>query len=484
MTAPDETRERERDEETGEFARPGSERPGSERPGFEKSRFDGPGFAKTPLEEPGNPAGGPGESAGALELHTPGEVSERHPGSLEPDREGSAPAETASEAGDGDGGGEATPPPPVSRRRRRPVKMSMIVVAAIAVVAAAGAATTGVFGDDGSAAAGDAPSAPPKTAEVQRTTLTRTETVDGNLGYGDATAVQAPAATKAGAGIITWVPGDGDTVKRGESAYRVAEQKVPLLYGSTPFYRPLNTGAEGRDVEILEKNLSALGYTGFTVDDTYDAATAEAVRDWQDDLGREETGTVQPSDAVVAPGARRVAEVKATVGAPANGPVLTWTGTERTVTVDLDVQYEDMVDKGTKATLTLPDDSTVQAEVTDVGTPTTPSQEGGSGDSGGRSGGDDKPTLPVELKVEDQKGLGRYQAAAVEVSLKAETREDVLVVPVSALVAQRGGGYAVEVVGADGEVKPRPVKVGMFADSMVEVSGAGISDGTVVGVPK
>ncbi|MWA08977.1 peptidoglycan-binding protein [Streptomyces sp. BA2] len=452
MTAPDETRERERDEEAGEFE-------------------------EAELHETS------ARGAGALELHTPGEVSERTP-----DAVGTASEETAPGAGDGDDdggdGGEGTPPPPANRRRRRPLRMSLIVVVAIAVVAAAGAATTGVFGDDGSGSAGDAPSAPPKTAEVERTTLTRTETVDGNLGYGDATAVQAPAAAKAGAGIITWVPGDGDTVKRGEAAYRVEERQVPLLYGSTPFYRPLETGTEGRDVEILERNLSALGYTGFTVDDTYDAGTAEAVRDWQDDLGREETGTVQPSDAVVAPGARRVAEVKAMAGAPSNGPVLTWTGTERTVTVDLDVQYEDMVEKGTKATVTLPDDTTVQAEVTDVGTPSTPSQDGGSEDSGGQSGGDDKPTLPVELKVGDQKGLGRYQAAAVEISLKAETRKDVLVVPVNALVAQKGGGYAVEVAGADGEVKPRAVKVGMFADSMVEVSGAGITDGTVVGVPK
>ncbi|GAA1914429.1 hypothetical protein GCM10009837_43920 [Streptomyces durmitorensis] len=461
MTAPDETRERERerDAETGEFEEPDSE---------------------SPVE----PARGSGEisGAGALELHTPGEVSERTPDGLAPEHEETALEETASAGGDD--GGEETTPRPGDRRRRRPLRMSLIVVVAIAVVAAAGAATTGVFGDDGSGSAGDAPSAPPKTATVERTTLTRTESVDGNLGYGDATAVPAPPAGKAGAGIITWVPGDGDTVKRGGSAYKVAEQKVPLLYGSTPFYRPLKTGSEGKDVEILEKNLSALGYTGFTVDDTYDAGTAEAVQDWQDDLGRAETGTVQPSDAVVAPGARRVAEVKATAGAPSNGPVLTWTGTERTVTVDLDVQYEDMVEKGTKATVTLPDDSTVQAEVTDVGTPSTPSQDAGSEGSGGQSGGDDKPTLPVELKVENQRGLGRYQAAAVEISLKAETREDVLVVPVNALVAQRGGGYAVEVVGADGEVKARTVKVGMFADSMVEVSGAGITDGTVVGVPK
>ncbi|MEV0320289.1 peptidoglycan-binding protein [Streptomyces sp. NPDC050658] len=462
MTAPDETREREREEETEETGE------------FEPTAATTTGFK-------GN---GKAERTGALELHTPGEVSQVGADGLDPRNE-NADTETAGDGGNG-GDGAGTTPATASRRRRRPLRMSLVVVVAIGVAAAAAAATTGVFGDDGNGPSGDAPSAPPRTAKVERTTLTRTETVDGNLGYGDATAVPAPAAAKGGSGIITWVPGDGDTLERGDTVYRVAEQKVPLLYGSTPFYRPMKAGTEGTDVKILEKNLAALGYTGFTVDDEYTADTADAVRDWQDDLGREETGTVQPTDAVVADGARRVAEVKATAGAPASGPVLTWTGTERTVTVDLDVQYEDMVEKGTKATVTLPDDTTVQAEVTDVGTPSTAkggdSEGSGAGGSGGT--GDDKATLPVELKVEKQRGLGRYQAAAVEISLKAETRKDVLVVPVSALVAKQGGGYAVEVVGADGEVRQRTVKVGMFADSMVEVSGAGISDGLTVGVPK
>ena len=40
----------------------------------------------------------------------------------------------------------------------------------------------------------------------------------------------------------------------------------------------------------LEQNLAELGYTGFTVDDTYDSATAKAVSSWQADLGLPETG--------------------------------------------------------------------------------------------------------------------------------------------------------------------------------------------------
>ncbi|QEU97052.1 peptidoglycan-binding protein [Streptomyces kanamyceticus] len=416
---------------------------------------------------------------------------------------------------DGESGEEASG----GGRRRRPLRTSLIVLAAIAVAAAAGIAATGSLGGDSGGSSNAAPSGPPATAKVQRTTLTDSETVDGNLGFGDASTVQAPAAasgdTGAGqsgqsgqsgqngqsgqggasgagtsTGTITWLPEAGKVIRRGDPVYRVDQQQVPLLYGSFPLYRTLADGTKGADVKMLEKNLRALGYTGFTVDDTYTSDTAAAVKQWQDDLNRTETGTVKPGDALVADGARRVADIKTSTGAALSGNLLTWTGTSRIVSVDLDVQFEDLVQKGTKATVKLPDNSTVEAEVTDIGTPTT--AQGSSGDSGssGSSGdnnssnsNNNQVTLPVELTVKDQKGLGRYQAAAVNVTLKAESHKDVLVVPVNALVAKRGGGYAVEVVTADG-TKLVPVKLGMFADSKVEVSGTGIKEGSVVGVPK
>ncbi|MFE0178376.1 peptidoglycan-binding protein [Streptomyces sp. NPDC059002] len=453
-----------------------------------------------------------GESSGALERHGSGEVANARTGVLTTSGDGERPETAVAErpeggvrelAAGGDGDDEGTDDEASHRgRRHRPLRTSLVVLAAITVAAAAGIAATGSLGGDGGGSASAAPSGPPATAKVQRTTLTDSETVDGNLGYGDATTVQAPAASgstasgqngqggasgaEASSGTITWLPEEGKVVRRGDPVYRVDQRQVPLLYGSFPLYRTLQDGSEGADVTMLEKNLRALGYTGFTADDTYTSDTADAVKEWQDDLNRKQTGTVRPGDAVVADGARRVADLKTTTGAALTGNVLTWTGTERTVGVDLDVQFEDLVEKGTKATVKLPDNSTVQAEVTDIGTPTTPQDNSGDSGSGGDSGNDNSNndvTLPVELTVKDQKGLGRYQAAAVDVTLKAESRKDVLVVPVNALVARRGGGYAVEVVTADG-TKYVPVKLGMFADGKVEVSGTGIKEGTVVGVPK
>lgn len=342
------------------------------------------------------------------------------------------------------------------------MRRKLVLLPAVVITAATVAAATGLLGRRGTSPASGAPTAPPATATVETRTLTRTRTVDGTLGYGDLSAVTAPG----GRGMVTWLPDEGDLIDRGDTVYRVDQQRVPLLYGSIPLYRTLSAGREGDDVKQLERNLSALGYTGFTVDDDYTAATAGAVAAWQKSLGQARTGVVKPGDAVVASAARRVAEVTAAPGVAAYGMLLKWTGTTRVVEVDLDTDYADLVAPGTTATVELPDGADVAARVTDIGTPTSTAKDGGA-------------TVPVELTVTEQKKLGRYQAAEVGVDLAAETRRDVLAVPVNALVARPGGGYAVQT--ATGYL---PVRTGLFADSYVEISGAGVAAGLTVVVPQ
>ncbi|MFG2732297.1 peptidoglycan-binding protein [Streptomyces canus] len=389
--------------------------------------------------------------------------------------------------------------PPQDRRRSRVRRRAVILVVAIAVAAAAGLAATGTFSGDDGPTAQAAPDGPTATTNIRQMTLTSTETVDGTLGHGEPTAVTyGSAASPSGqAGqsggdqaaadgeFVTWVPGEGDTLNRGDTVYRVNERKVPLLYGSIPFYRTLEPGSEGNDVRMLERNLADLGYDGFDVDDEYTSGTAQAVEEWQDDLNAEETGTVRPGDAVVASGARRVTELKTSPGAVAGGEVLTWTGTERIVSMDLDPQHEDLVKEGSKATVRLPDGSTVVGEVTEIGSPGNGSAGSGTGaGAGGESQGADEATLPVQLKIGDQKKLGRYQAASVDVILKADSRRDVLAVPVNALMARPGGGYALEAPTTGGGSRMVPVELGMFANGLVEVKGSGIKEGMTVGVPK
>src|SRR6185312_15515651 len=62
-------------------------------------------------------------------------------------------------------------------------------------------------------------------------------------------------------GIVTWLPASGATLKRGATLYRVDDQPVPVFYGSTPLFRPLDRlHIVGRDVRVVAENLEALGY--------------------------------------------------------------------------------------------------------------------------------------------------------------------------------------------------------------------------------
>lgn len=335
--------------------------------------------------------------------------------------------------------------------------------AGVAVAGGAGLATVGLGGGGDPATAHS--SLPPATAPVERTTLVETQDVDGTLGYGNTRTIGGT-----GHGTLTWLAGAGSVVSRGRPVYRVDNKPVPLLYGRLPLYRTLSSGKEGADVEQLERNLSALGYTGFTVDDAYSAATAAAVKRWQDDLGVRETGQVAPGAAVVASGRIRVAERKANVGDRLGGPVLTYTGTTRLVSVDLDVQYQRLVKKGAAVEVELPSGDTVKGKVGSVGKVAKKAQ-------------DDQPaTIEVQVAIGSQKKLGSYDKAPVKVSFTTEQHEGVLAVPIGALLAQGDGGYAVQVV-ENGRVRTVPVETGVFTEGQVEVTGSGLKEGMKVGVP-
>jgi peptidoglycan hydrolase-like protein with peptidoglycan-binding domain len=353
-----------------------------------------------------------------------------------------------------------------------------VIAAGVVTLVIAAAAGVAAFGIDFSSSA--KPSTirlPPATAKVTRMTLTETEKVNGTLGYGEVRPVTVRSVgTGTGTGTVTALPAAGAVVQRGQAVFRRDDLPVPLLFGTLPFYRVLRTGVSGSDVKELEENLAALGYKGFTVDNDFSASTADAVRSWQSDLGLSRTGTVDAGQVVLASGPIRVADLRANVGDPATGVLLTYTGTTRAVDVALDVSKQDLVKVGIAATVTLPDNSTVDGKVTAVGTVATTS--GGTGSGGPAT----TTTIDVTVSLSDQQKLGTLDGAPVSVTLVSQTRENVLTVPIGALLALAGGGYGVQVV--DGEKTYYvAVTAGLFADGRVEVSGAGIADGMVVGLP-
>ncbi|MFI1989825.1 peptidoglycan-binding protein [Actinoplanes sp. NPDC020271] len=309
---------------------------------------------------------------------------------------------------------------------------------------------------------------PAATAGVTRTTLVDKESHDGTLGYGD-----TGALTTRLSGTVTWMPATESTIRRGQPLYKVDNEPVLLMYGTTPAYRALSSGTKGTDVKQFEQNLWALGYRGFTVDDTFTSATADAVEEWQEDLGLDETGTVGLGRVVFETGAVRVdsrtVEPDATV--QPGTEILKTSGIGRVATVKLDAADQRLAKKGTKVDVTLPDGSTVQAKISGVETTVEQSDE---------PNGEDETKIDVTIRL--TRAPAGLDEAAVTVLFVASQRENVLTVPVNALLALSEGGYGLQVV--DGTTtRIVAVGTGLFADGRVEVTGGDISEGTKVGVP-
>ncbi|MEV8516266.1 peptidoglycan-binding protein [Dactylosporangium sp. NPDC051484] len=355
----------------------------------------------------------------------------------------------------------------MSRRRRgRAGKM----VAAAAAAAAVGVAAAAGFGlPDRGSDAQTRSQTPAKTAQVTKQTLVDTQTEDGELSHGDTKTVVGKLP-----GTVTELPAVGASLQRGQSVYRVDNTPVVLLYGTLPAYRTLAPGVKGADVKQFEQNLAALGYTGFTVDEEYSSSTGAAVRKWQGDLGLTKTGTVDLGRVLYASGPVRVDERKAAVGDPA-GPgatLLTYTGTASVVTVDLNAADQRMAKPGTAVTVKLPDGRKVPGKISQVETVIKPAQ------------GNNAAVTKIRVTVvpDDPQAFAGLDQVTAEVVFTADRKENVLAVPVAALLALAEGGYGLQVVdGATTRVVA--VRIGMFAAGKVEVSGDGITDGTVVGMP-
>lgn len=351
------------------------------------------------------------------------------------------------------------------RRRRR----DWLIVTGVLLLAAAGAAG-GVLRDRGATGSGSSDNAAATSiATVTRRTLSATTPVSGTLGYAGSYTVlgQLP-------GTITALPGAGQVVGNGQVLYRVDDQPVVLLYGSTPAYRTLAEGSTGTDVGELNQDLVALGYANPTSDD-FNWATKAGVEKLQADLGVEQTGVLDLGQAVFLPTAARVTDVQASSGGNASGPVLTATSTTRQVSVDLDANLQSQVKAGDTVTITLPDNDSTPGTVTSVGTVATAAPSSGTG----------PPTVAVRITPTDPGATGNLDQAPVQVAITTATAPAALAVPVTALLALAGGGYAVEVVAANSTHHLVSVSLGLFddADGLVQVSGSGLAAGQHVVVP-
>ena len=337
------------------------------------------------------------------------------------------------------------------------MKRRVVVGAGAAAVAVVGTWVGVSMASDSGSANSDGSTARTTTATVERRDLVATTSVDGTLGYAGERTVTARSA-----GTLTWIAKEGSVVRPGHRLFAVDNNPTVLMRGSVPAYRTMQVGDSGADVRQLERGLRALGYDGFTVDDSFSASTAAAVKEWQDDLGVDETGVVQLGAIVFAPSAVRVGAHVVDVGSAVTpgGSVTSVSSTRRVVRVDLPVSDATYVKQGGHVTVTLPDGNTVGGHVTSVGrvAQSSTDEQGGG-----------EPTIAVDVAL-TAKHVSALDEAPVSVDIETARATGVLSVPVDALLALAEGGYGVEVV-RGGATSIVTVDPGLFAGGRVEVSG-------------
>jgi hypothetical protein len=381
------------------------------------------------------------------------------------------------------------PQPPPGRRRRRLLLGGAALVLTAAAVAVL--VTIDPFGGSSGRTAKVSDNATPISLQtVRQGTLSQQVNASGTLGY----VAQADASpyqiVNQAPGAFTQLPTAGQVIGCGNTLYDVANNPVVLLCGSTPAYRSLSEGDSGPDVKQLNANLVHLGYaTSSELDpssDYFSSETGYALEQLQAKLGVDQTGSLDLGQAVFLPGPLRISNTTATLGSLAHpgAPVAQATSTSRQVQVQLDASEQSSVKVGDKAQITLPDNATTPGTVTQIGTVASSSGSGSSGSPGSGSGSS-TATIPIYITLKDPKAASGLDQAPVQVQITTAGVNNALIVPVDALVAESGGGYAVETVDARGVHRLVPVTVGLFddADGLVQVTSSTLAAGERVVVP-
>ncbi len=294
---------------------------------------------------------------------------------------------------------------------------------------------------------------------------------------------RSSAALYGQSSTFTALPSVGEIVVQGQSLYAIDGEPVLLMYGSTPATRAFVAGmSAGRDVAELNADLASLGYGSGLAGEQFTSATAAAIRSLQAARGASVTGELLVGSVVFEPGPVRVTAVTPTVGdSVMPGQVLTVTSTARQVKLALDAAEQGNVKVGDTVTITLPDNQTTPGRITYVSSVATAPPSSGKGGGGEEEGA---PTVEVDATPTDPAATGHLDQAPVNVEITTESVQGVLAVPVDALLALAGGGYALEV--AEGRVhRLVAITPGLFddAEGLVQVSGQGLSPGQRVVVP-
>ncbi|MGL4178419.1 MAG: peptidoglycan-binding protein [Dermatophilaceae bacterium] len=267
--------------------------------------------------------------------------------------------------------------------------------------------------------------------------------------------------------MLTGLADVGSRLGDGAVAYAADGEPTVVMVGDTPSYRALREGDSGTDVQALEELLERLDRgDGLTVDDEFTSATADAVEEWEADLGRvDPDGVVELGDLLVVSEPQEVTGAVADIGdeVPAGTPLLEVGAGASDAVVDVAVDDLAGWTVGAEAEVAIADQS-VAGRVRTVG----------------RDAVDGR----VEVRLELGDAVDAAPGTPLDATVTAGSRSGAVTVPVAALVSGSSGATVVRTVsgsGSDDADREVEVTVGLVVDGWVEVTG--VDEGAQVRVP-
>ncbi len=297
------------------------------------------------------------------------------------------------------------------------------------------------------------------TVSAERSVTDIVSRIDGLVGD------QAPAGTEVEHGTLLFTIDSVPVVAVGQQ--QIAADPVLTELASSTF----------TDLE-LEAALAAEGHDpdlAMTVDGVITDASIAAINRWQDAAGLPVTGVAAPAYYQPVTGGQTVdaalpGAIPVESDISAQRPVLTTSTSELRVEVSVGVADADEFSEGQSVTITLADENQVPGNVVDVGPVTRANQQA-----------DPAVTVTIEVIADADTELVEGNVTVTTIS---EAIEGALTVPTRGLVSLAEGGFAVEVVNADGTTGLVAVEIGAFDDGYVEVTEGNISVGAEIVVPR
>jgi peptidoglycan hydrolase-like protein with peptidoglycan-binding domain len=361
-------------------------------------------------------------------------------------------------------------------------KRWVLTAAAVVIVATVVASVAAVSSANQANLAAPQPAV--NTAKVERGKLSAMVSMYGTLTYRAQSDGSPYSVINQARGTYTKLPDDGDLVDCGNVFYRVDDNPVLLLCGAVPAYRGLYVGEVGNDVRQLNQNLHTLGYdaaAGVVVnpnDKNFTGQTQKALQALQHDKGAAVTGTLGIDGAIFLPESVRIAKVTGELGGSAQpgAQVLSATSETLEVQVALDASQQGDVKQGDRVQVTLPGNVSVTGSVDRLGT--VAQAPAGQNQNPGAA------TIPAYISLDDPRKAAGLDQAPVQVNITTTGVDNALSVPVTAIIGRSGGGFAVEVVRADGRHELVTVQLGLYdaTSGRVQVTGD-LREGDEVVVP-